>query len=268
MTAPRIRFSEGETEFERELLASWGAEQPSEEARKAALAVALPAVGTAVAGSLAAEALLKPVAAAGSVTAKAAALGWPVVHWIALGSVVMAAAGGVAVRYPPARLHLPMAVRAPASAPPLPVSRATAPSPAAPLTPRTDARGTPSVLPQSGAVSKATTQRSPTRQEASAVVDNERSKLGLGQEVAALDRARGALANGDAPAALRLLDRYESSFPNANLTQEATILRIEALLKQGSRRAAVDLGNSFLAEHPESSHSARVSRLLLEGSNM
>jgi hypothetical protein len=270
MTAPRTRLSEAETDFERELLGSWGSEQPSEGAREGALAIVLPALGTAAAGSLAAEAASK-LNAAGSVPAKAATLGWHLGHWIALGSVVVATVGVLAVRHATLGVH-PSA----APSPPAATLHATAPLPTAPeertrLTARTetkDTRDTGELLPPPGAVPKALAQRSMVRAEAPALVDDKRSKVGLGQEVAALDRARGALAAGDAAGALRLLDKYEMSFPKANLAQEATILRIEALLKQGNRDAAVDLGNGFLAEHPASSHAAKVSRLLLEGSNM
>jgi hypothetical protein len=270
MTAPRTRLSEGETEFERELLESWGSEQPSEEARKGAHAIVLPALGTAVAGSLAAGAVSKLGAAAGSAPAKAAVLGWHVGHWIAVGSVV-AAAGGVAVRYATSDGHLAGALPAPVV-----TVQTTAPSPTAPRvrvaeglpTDRTDATRTREQLPPSGPVSKSLAQRALARSEASAAPDDKRSKVDLGQEVAALDRARAALATGDAAGALRLLDNYEASFPKASLAQEGTILRIEALLKQGNRDAAVDLGNRFLAQHPGSSHSAKVRQLLIEGSNM
>jgi outer membrane protein assembly factor BamD (BamD/ComL family) len=84
----------------------------------------------------------------------------------------------------------------------------------------------------------------------------------LGDEVASMDRSRAALAAGDAAGALRMLDEYDARFASGLLSQESAVLRVEALAKQGSARAAKELGDRFLAEHPTSPHAARVRALL------
>ena len=81
-------------------------------------------------------------------------------------------------------------------------------------------------------------------------------------EVASLDRARAALAEGDPARTLDLLDGYEQAFPKGALRQEATYLRIQALSKAGQRGAARDLAARFLAAHPETPHASQLQQLL------
>jgi hypothetical protein len=81
-------------------------------------------------------------------------------------------------------------------------------------------------------------------------------------EVTALDRARSALAAGDATRALELLGQYEQAFPKGALRPEATYLRIQALSKSGQREAARELAARFLAKHPSTPHAAQLQALL------
>jgi len=81
-------------------------------------------------------------------------------------------------------------------------------------------------------------------------------------EVTALDRARSALAAGDAGRALELLGRYEQAFPKGALRPEATYLKIQALSKSGQHEAARELAARFLGKHPSSPHAAQLQRLL------
>ena len=81
-------------------------------------------------------------------------------------------------------------------------------------------------------------------------------------EVAALDRARAALAAGDSARTIDLLDGYEQAFPKGALRPEATYLRIQALSKSGQRDAARELAARFLAKHPSSPHAAQLQALL------
>ena len=81
-------------------------------------------------------------------------------------------------------------------------------------------------------------------------------------EVTALDRARSALAAGDATHALELLGQYEQAFPKGALRPEATYLRIQALSKSGQREAARELAARFLAKHPSTPHAAQLQALL------
>jgi len=46
------------------------------------------------------------------------------------------------------------------------------------------------------------------------------------------------------------------------LAQEATLLRVQALMKRGDRAAARDVAERFLASHPSSPHEQKMRRLL------
>jgi hypothetical protein len=84
----------------------------------------------------------------------------------------------------------------------------------------------------------------------------------LAEEVAAIKSAKGALAGGNAAQALRELDAYKQHFPRGRLAQEATVVRIEALINSGNQGAAGTAADHFLAAHPDSPYSARVRSLV------
>jgi hypothetical protein len=86
----------------------------------------------------------------------------------------------------------------------------------------------------------------------------------LAAEVAILDEARTAVATQRGSRALELLDQYARRFPAGTLNLEATVLRIESLFMTGATSSAAALGHGFLAQHPASTHAARVRRLLAE----
>jgi hypothetical protein len=88
----------------------------------------------------------------------------------------------------------------------------------------------------------------------------ERDSLPL--ELEALDRARSALAGGDASRALGLLDEYSARFPKARLRAESAVLRIEALAASGQKVAAIRLGRQLLAREPNGPYARRVRSLL------
>ncbi|HXK20305.1 MAG TPA: tetratricopeptide repeat protein [Polyangiaceae bacterium] len=104
--------------------------------------------------------------------------------------------------------------------------------------------------------------RAATLGTASADKANAADVSSLEGEVTALDRARSALAAGDAARALTLLAEYEQAFPKGALRPEATYLRIQALSKSGQRDAARELAARFLAKHPSSPHAAQLQALL------
>jgi hypothetical protein len=81
-------------------------------------------------------------------------------------------------------------------------------------------------------------------------------------ELAMLEQARGALAAGDSARSLSILGRYAERFPRGAMMPEATMLRIEALVKAGDRGAATQFADAFLASDPESPYAARVRSLL------
>jgi Outer membrane lipoprotein len=84
----------------------------------------------------------------------------------------------------------------------------------------------------------------------------------LAEEVAAIKSAKGALASGNAAQALRELDAYKLHFPRGRLSQEASVVRIEALIGSGNQAAASAVADHFLAAHPDSPYSARVRTLV------
>jgi len=84
----------------------------------------------------------------------------------------------------------------------------------------------------------------------------------LADEVAAIKAAKSALLAGNASDALHQLDAYRAHFPRGRLTQEASVVRIEALLKSGNRSAASAAGDRFLAAHADSPYAARVHTLI------
>jgi hypothetical protein len=80
-----------------------------------------------------------------------------------------------------------------------------------------------------------------------------RAPLALGDRAALVDRARAALASGDAATAARLADEYDARFPSGVLAQESTVMRIQALAMRGDLASARALGERFLAANDVSS---------------
>jgi hypothetical protein len=83
----------------------------------------------------------------------------------------------------------------------------------------------------------------------------------LDAELALLDGARASLRAGRPGDALHTLDGYDAQFATGLLVPEATVVRIEALLKMGDTAAAHSLGERFLQAHPDSPLAARVRSL-------
>jgi hypothetical protein len=81
-------------------------------------------------------------------------------------------------------------------------------------------------------------------------------------EVASLDRARSALASGDARTAVDRLTEHERAFAGGALEPEAVVLKVRALLQLGRFADATAAANRFLATHPDSSQGARLRALV------
>ena len=111
---------------------------------------------------------------------------------------------------------------------------------------------------QPNAVAKARARNEASRQ----VSKESASSETLSAEVLALDRAREALFSGNAAAALRLLDVHSRTFKAPSLSPEATVLRVEALLRIGRSSEAERVGNNLLATHRGTAHAQRVRSLL------
>jgi len=81
-------------------------------------------------------------------------------------------------------------------------------------------------------------------------------------EIRHLDRARAALRQGAMVQAAQELDKYDADFPQGALRPEATVVRIEVLVKMGDYRSARALGQAFALAYPASGHLSKI-RLLL-----
>ena len=81
-------------------------------------------------------------------------------------------------------------------------------------------------------------------------------------EIAMLDQARRALSLGEPARSLSILDAYVERFPRGTLAPEATLVRIEALIKAGDRPAAERAAEALEASRPDNPYGARVRSLL------
>lgn len=86
-------------------------------------------------------------------------------------------------------------------------------------------------------------------------------------EIALVRRARVALRDGDAAAALRTLDEHARQFGAGEFTEEATVLRIAALCRGGSVTAGRKLQRTFLAVHARSPLAGQAAHACPEASS-
>ena len=234
----RRLLERGATDLERSLLRAGVAEEPSaERARRTAAALGLK---TSVA--------LAACAAGGAMASQtsAAALRWAAIALVGAGGLLLV---GRALRGNHADAP-PPEVSVQASEPPARVAVESAPE-------------RPSIPSAEAAPPKASVRTSPTRRSPTPpAVAPSAASGSLGDEIALLDAARRALRAGDARLALSALHRHQAEFPRGLLGQEATLLRIEALVRAGNRPAAEALARQFLARQPNSPHAKRIESLL------
>jgi hypothetical protein len=103
-------------------------------------------------------------------------------------------------------------------------------------------------LPSTGHASIATDATPVTRSAANAVET----------QLAALSAVRTALARGDPQRALALLDEFDRRNPFSPLTEEVTVLRVDALVDAGRVGEATALAEAFLSTHPASVYGGRI----------
>jgi len=84
----------------------------------------------------------------------------------------------------------------------------------------------------------------------------------LALESSRLAEARTALRSGNPALAKRILLRLANELPKAALSQEREVLMIEALMAQGETASAQRRVRAFIAAHPNSPHSAQLTRFL------
>lgn len=245
MSDLRPLLSSDATEIERALLGSIASDAPRSASREAAMRAALRAAGP---GSMAPP---KPGGWAQWSSVKAA---------VFVGALV--AALGLAAWLLP-RAPTP-AASAPASAPP---------QPAAPAAATTGPETTERAEPTESVSEEQPLDRSPDITRSSAKhprTGTPRAKTSaspsIDAELALLRRARQAIASGDSGAALSALREHDAEFPNGPLRQEATLLRVRALVLAGDIRSARAVAEPFVEAHP-SSHYAKELRQLVPGLN-
>ncbi|HEX3593879.1 MAG TPA: hypothetical protein VHU80_02225 [Polyangiaceae bacterium] len=251
MNHVRRILEEDPSAAERLLLASASIDSPPPDGR----ARVLVALGLAASvGTAASSASAATVATTGPVIAKWVAMG-------ALGGAVMASSVAVVTRH---ALSESPAAQSAQSAPPRPEH-----GPAV-----TERRQAPAALATARA---AVTPAAPAVRETLAGARHVERRIAhddptsattrsLSDEIDVLDRARRALASHDPGGALRLLDAHDSDFPAPRLSQEATVLRVEALFASGRGNEGRRLGELLLRDEPSSAHAKRI-RSLLDDSN-
>jgi len=246
MNEPRRLRDEASSELLRAMIDAAREEEPSE----AAIEEALSAIGSAPLGADA----LTGAAEAQAVAQKAAQLG--AAGHGATASLLLKWAGiGLAAGLGAAQLTegLPFVDREP----PAVVVEAPAPLRAEP---RPEANEPPPAL----------ELKAPPAKEAPRAVEAVRkakqapkSAAGrLAHEVAALDRARKALAKRDPRRTLVALDRYEREHRRGELLPEALLLRAEALAEMGDREAAARVARRLVGLQPNGPHAARAQALI------
>ena len=269
MSDPDRLVESSESEVERLLLRA-GHEPASSTARQRAL---LAATGVVTASTL----TTGGTAAAGKAAFGAKAASLASLKWIAIVGVTSlgALAGTVAVHV--AREDAALRVTATSGRSEKKPSRAGATSSGMASTQDLPVVAAPSALAASPAIDMVPSSPSPSVVEpapadapiavthAARSVDVAPSAVGSSAttEVATLDEARTALAQGDAARALSTLEGYARRFPRGVLAPEAAVLRIEALVAAGDRPAATRTAQSFLRENPASPYAQRIESLLV-----
>lgn len=219
-------------------------------ARRRAIVGAMTAVTT--------TSLSTSATAVGSIAAKIGVAA--VVKWIGIAMVVGASAVGVAAfrerirarshPVPHVKINLSHAEFSPA---PLATGRpALAPTTSIPTATLSPVATSSVVAPPT-----ITATSAPTAPTLSSTNDS------IGDQVMLLRRASAALDIGDTAKALSILDVYDVRFHHASLTQEAAVLRIEALAHAGDSSAARRAAEAFIKANPASPYAPRVRSVAL-----
>jgi hypothetical protein len=246
MTDPRRLLDGGGSNLERDLLEAGQAELPEASAKRRA-AVAL-AIGAATAS-------VWPTAA--YATAKAGKAGMPLLMKLLAAGAVGAGTLGTAT-YLVTKND------------PAPVTEAATPAV------ETATRGasksrveskpveTPAPVEPVAATETAEPKPAPEVRRSQAAAPQAAPASSISEEIRVLDEARRAIASGDNTAAKRALEQHRQKYPKGALAEEAVLLQIESLVKQGKRGAARSLADRFRASHPNSPHLRRIESVLAE----
>jgi len=240
MTDPTRLLDGAGSDLERELLMSGSDELPDPAAKqRAAAALAIGAMAS-----------VWPVAAATS-AAKGAKVGIPlIVKLLAIGAVGAGTVGGAAylrsAAEPAPREVAAVAQRGTESARPKAVSQPQASEEVATPVESLAVEAPSETL-------KPTTGSRPSAEKSS-----------IADEMRVLDEARRALSAGDGAGTIHALDAYRKQFPRGSFSQEAVLLRIQALVQVGDHAAARALAQRFRDRNPNSPHLRRIESILGE----
>jgi hypothetical protein len=83
----------------------------------------------------------------------------------------------------------------------------------------------------------------------------------LANQIALVDAARSALANGEAQRALSIVHDYQTQYPSGTFRPEVAAVKIEALVKLGRMSEARALAERFVVTHGPGPLADRVARL-------
>lgn len=172
-----------------------------------------------------------------------------IVKWVAIGAIVGASvsvAGGAIVDH--ARAVNAARERAP-SVSPTRASAANTVAPESALSPETPPPG-PSASATPASPPRAAFALVPDETEPAPSASSKRDMLK--DEAAVIERAGNAVRRHDGPGALAALGEYRQRFPHGQLSLEASVLEVDALVASGQRDAAKRAAQRFLAAHPES----------------
>ena len=248
MTDPRRLLDGGGSELERDLLEAGQAEFPDASAKRRA-AVAL-AIGAATAS-------VWPTAA--YATAKAGKAGMPLLMKLlaagAVGAGTLGTATYLITKPPPA----PITETAPAT-----VTETTGRSGKARVTPKQAEAPAPAEPVAGAEASEPKVAPEVRRSPAPSPQSSPAPASSISDEIRVLDQARRAVAAGDSVAAKRALDQHRRQYPKGALAEEAVLLQIESLARQGKRGQAKSLAERFRASHPNSPHLRRIESVLAE----
>ena len=282
MTEPKRWIDEGPPAEIAHLVRAAASEQPSERSMSRTLTTLGVAVGTATAASTAGASGTVAAASAGKAVGLLATSA--VVKWGALATAITAAGfvGSVVIKRAGAARDQAVASAAPhRAAPPaaaqLVTSQKTAvvrsmgveaviPSASAEaVIPSSNVGPTAVEAPRaSGSVAASVAAKRVPKALSTSVETTPTDVEHLAEEVALVDRARGALAGGDAAAALKALDEYDSRFSRRKFAPEALYLRMEALLRMGRSDGARSVAQSLVNAYPTSPHAARARQVLVQ----
>lgn len=239
MNEPERLFHGSESELARAMLGAARQEAPDERL----LQRTLLAVGTGAA-------VIGATGAAGGMGAGTSSLSALAAKWFGIGAIGGIVTMGAAVGVEQAVSSRVEAVEKPAAV----VAPAPVDVPAKPRDVSKEATAVPEPVPT--AKLGATPPPSAPRPEAKA------GEPSIGAELVAIDNARAALAAGNNARALSLVSAYERQPGQKRMSQEALVIRMEALARSGDSAGARSSAERLLAISPNGPQAARARQIL------